>query len=259
MARPESFTRSRHQDRRRKRDYRNGTILRCRPSTPTFGALTRRRVLDRPRGQIGGWPELRGRVGEIEPDVDGHELEVLRAGVRLMALRAFGDADLADEVAQETIVRAFHALRSSRPEILGPFVAGIARHVITDIIRAKQRDVPLEDLSPESEPQTSGDPLFLLCEAGEHARVRQALELLTKDDRDLLRLSFFEGLSSSEIAKRIGAPPERIRQRRHRALARLREAFDRPSEAAPVRHGLPGGATLDTAVGSTADKVRSSK
>jgi RNA polymerase sigma factor (sigma-70 family) len=197
-------------------------------------------------------------VAESQPDVDGHELEVLRAGVRLMALRAFGDAELADEVAQETIVRAFHALRSSRPEQLGPFVAGIARHVITDIIRAKPRDVSLQDLPPESEPHTSGDALSLLCEAGEQTRVRQALEHLTPEDRDLLRLSFVEGLASSEIAKRTGAPPERIRQRRHRALARLREAFDATSAASPTRHGPPDGATV-SAIGTPAGKIGSTR
>jgi DNA-directed RNA polymerase specialized sigma24 family protein len=114
-----------------------------------------------------------------------------------MALRALGNADLADEVAQESIVRAFHALRTSRPERLGPFVAGIARHVIADIIRARPREVPIDSLPMASTPRTQGDPLTLLCDASERARVHEALGQLASEDRDLLRLVYFDGLSPS--------------------------------------------------------------
>lgn len=176
--------------------------------------------------------------------IEGAELEVLRAGIRLMALRAFGNAELADEVAQETIVRAFHSLRSSRPEKLGPFVAGIARHVIVDIIRARPREIPLEDLAPGSVPRTQHDALTMLCDAAERDQVHQALNLLAPEDRDLLRMVFFEGLSPSEIAQRVSAPPERIRQRKLRALGRLRRAFDEGTESARLRHASPVGATM---------------
>lgn len=193
-------------------------------------------------------------------DIDGAELEVLRAGIRLMALRALGNADLADEVAQESIARAFHALRSSRPERLGPFVAGIARHVIADIIRARPREVSLDDLAPGSEPQTFSDPLAILCDAAEQARVHHALGLLAPDDRELLRLVFFDGLSPSDIAQRLGAPPERIRQRKLRALERLRRAFDHATESAEParsRHDSPAGATVKKATLGASDTSRS--
>ena len=192
-------------------------------------------------------------------DIEGAELEVLRAGIRLMALRALGNADLADEVAQESIVRAFHSLRSSRPENLGPFVAGIARHVIADIIRARPREVPLDALAPDSEPRTERDPLTILCDASEQAQVRQALALLAQEDRDLLRLVFFEGLSPSEIAQRLGAPPERIRQRKLRALGRLRLAFDEGAESARQRHASQPGATMKNPAVGAPEALRSPK
>ena len=186
-------------------------------------------------------------------------MEVLRAGIRLMALRAFGDPDLADEVAQESIVRAFHSLRSSRPERLGPFVAGIARHVIADIIRARPREVPLDHLAPDSVPRTQRDALTTLCDAAEQLRVRQALGLLAPEDRDLLRLVFFDGLSPSEIAQRLGAPPERIRQRKLRALGRLRRAFDEGAESAPLRHASQSGATMKSPAIGGPEALRSPK
>ena len=192
-------------------------------------------------------------------EIVGAELEVLRAGIRLMALRALGDADLADEVAQEAIVRAFHSLRSSRPGKLGPFVAGIARHVIADIIRARPREVPLDDLAPDSEPRTRSDPLATLCDAAEQQRVRQALGQLSQEDRGLLQLVFFEGLSPSEIAQRLGAPPERIRQRKLRALGRLRLAFDQATDSAGPRHVGRSGATVSSTVVGAPETSRSTE
>jgi RNA polymerase sigma factor (sigma-70 family) len=180
-------------------------------------------------------------MAEHPLEVEAAEFVVLRAGVRLMALQAFGNAEIADEVAQETIVRAFHSLRSSRPEKLGPFVAGIARHVIADIIRARPREVPLDDLAPHAEPQTQCDPLATLCEDHEKARVHEALALLTPADRELLRLVFFEQLSPSQVAERLGVPAERIRQRKLRALARLRLVFNQSGES---RHAGQPGATV---------------
>ena len=185
---------------------------------------------------------------ESPAEIEGAELEVLRAGVRLMALRALGNADLADEVAQESLVRAFHSLRSSRPEKLGPFVAGIARHVIADIIRARPREVPFDDLAPGLEPQTLCDPLVMLCDASEQARVHQALGLLGTEDRELLHRVYFEGLSPTEIAQRLGAPPERIRQRKLRALARLRTAFGEAPDSQTPRHAGHSGATIKSTI-----------
>ena len=199
-------------------------------------------------------------VVESPAEIEGAELEVLRAGVRLMALRAFGDPDLAGEVAQETIVRAFHSLRSSRPEKLGPFVAGIARHIIADIIRARPREVPLDDLAPDSQPRTQQrDALAVLCDASEQARVHRALGLLAQEDRELLRLVFFDGLSPSEIAQRLGAPPERIRQRKLRALARLRRAFDEGAKSTQLRHASQSGATMKSPATGAPEPLRSPK
>lgn len=180
-------------------------------------------------------------ISSVEPD-----LELLRAGVRLMALRALGDLDAADEVAQETLVRALVALRDLTPDRVGAYVAGIARHVIADVSRARQRIVSLEVTPADSLRASAPDPLEVLCSTSEHHRVRQALALLAAEDRELLRLCFFEGQSPTEIAERTGVPAERIRQRKHRALARLREAFETlepPRHAEAPSPTISGGST----------------
>jgi len=108
---------------------------------------------------------------------------------------------------------------------IGAFVRGIARHVIADIQRGRRRSAPLQAV-PETEHGTGrDDPLTALVTAEERDRVRLALTQLSAGDRDILHLSFFEGLTPVEIAERLGEPALRIRKRKSRALRRLREAF----------------------------------
>lgn len=170
--------------------------------------------------------------GELEPEA----VERLRLGLQMMALRALGDPDAAEEAVQETMVRALEALRDGRlsdPEKLGAFVRGIARHVIADAHRARQRSTPLQAV-PEGELGTSSDdPLTALITAEERNRVRLALTQLSAGDRQILHLSFFEGLTPVEIAQRLGEPALRVRKRKSRALVRLRQAL---LQAAGTRH-----------------------
>ncbi|MBI1723136.1 MAG: sigma-70 family RNA polymerase sigma factor [Gemmatimonadetes bacterium] len=171
-------------------------------------------------------------------DLAADQLETLRSGVRLMALRALRDPDAAEEVVQETLARAVAALRERSPEVgnLGAYVAGIARHVIADVHRAQKRTVPL-DASVAGRADAGPDPLHTLISAAERTAVRAALAKLSLTDREILRLSFFEGLTPAEVAARLHQPDARVRKRKSRALERLRRAFleaARRPESAPA-------------------------
>ena len=162
-------------------------------------------------------------------------LEQLRFGVKIMALRALRDPEAAEEAAQETLVRALEAMRNGRPrdpEKLGAFVRGIARHVIADAQRAGERTVPLQAPPQQQLGTLRDDPLTALITTEERDRVRLALTRLSTGDREVIRLSFFDGLTPMEIAERLGEPASRIRKRKSRALSRLRQAF--LQENAPV-------------------------
>ena len=57
------------------------------------------------------------------------------------------------------------------------------------------------------------------------ARLRQALAALPQEQRQVLFLGYFEGLSSSEIAQRVGTPVGTVKSRVASAMARLRRAL----------------------------------
>jgi RNA polymerase sigma-70 factor (ECF subfamily) len=78
------------------------------------------------------------------------------------------------------------------------------------------------DLDAGAEDRSASDHF----ETSERARqVHDALGQLTKEQRQVLRLAYFEGLTQVEIAHRLQEPLGTIKARAHRAMARLRTAL----------------------------------
>lgn len=70
-----------------------------------------------------------------------------------------------------------------------------------------------------------GDPSRDTAAGVDQTRVRQVLVLLSAEQREVLLLGYFEGLSSTEIAERIGVPLGTVKSRVAAALAALRGAL----------------------------------
>jgi RNA polymerase sigma-70 factor (ECF subfamily) len=70
--------------------------------------------------------------------------------------------------------------------------------------------------------------------APDHARLRTALGELSADQREVLELAYFQGLSCSEIASKVEIPIGTVKSRVAAALAKLRAAF-----ATLARRGAP--------------------
>jgi RNA polymerase sigma-70 factor (ECF subfamily) len=79
------------------------------------------------------------------------------------------------------------------------------------------RSVPFDD-STASRRTAADDP----SAAPDHARVHRALDELPLEQRRVIELGYFEGLSSSEIATRVGAPVGTVKSRVAAGLAKLR-------------------------------------
>jgi RNA polymerase sigma-70 factor, ECF subfamily len=96
-------------------------------------------------------------------------------------------------------------------------------------IRMRSRALDLQKSARVS--RNAGDAgLELVADEGapvtpDHARVRGALGALGDDQRRVLELAYFEGLSCSEIAARIAIPIGTVKSRLAAALQRLREAM----------------------------------
>jgi RNA polymerase sigma-70 factor (ECF subfamily) len=148
-----------------------------------------------------------------------------------MALHHLRDGDVAAEVAQECLQRVVASLAEGKlrdPARLGAFTRAIAHHVIVDVIRSRRR-APAGETDLARVPAPVEDQLLTLIAEEERDRVRAALATLSPLDREILRASFYEGLSPQDLAARLGEPGPRIRKRKERALARLRDALQAAS------------------------------
>ncbi len=70
-----------------------------------------------------------------------------------------------------------------------------------------------------------GDPSRDTAAGADRGRIRQVLVSLPPEQREVLLLGYFDGLSSSEIAERIGVPLGTVKSRVAAALAALRGAL----------------------------------
>jgi len=108
--------------------------------------------------------------------------------------------------AERGSVRAWMLMRMRSRALDRRKAAGFAR-----VVSIEERRVP--------EPSQSGEDPQL---APDREAVRRALSALPTEQRQVLELGYFEGLSSSEIAERIAAPIGTVKSRVAAALAKLR-------------------------------------
>ncbi len=91
-------------------------------------------------------------------------------------------------------------------------------------------------------PEREGDLGQVELVAREDApKLHRALHDLPEDQRRVIQMGYFEGLSSSEIAKRERIPTGTVKSRTAAALQKLREAMRAPSARGPHGPGLRDG------------------
>jgi RNA polymerase sigma-70 factor (ECF subfamily) len=163
-----------------------------------------------------------------DPDTIAAALsERFRERLRYFAARRLANREAAEDVAQEVLRRTLEALREGRVEniaALPAFLFQTARHVCMHQGRSAVRAArAMERLGGPEEPAETGDPLTELIDEERRAHVREALGSLSEADRQILHLSYTEGLDAATIGERLQLTAGAVRVRRHRAIARLSE------------------------------------
>ncbi len=144
-----------------------------------------------------------------------------------LAYRILGDAALAEEVVQDAFLSIWnHARRfvfergSARSWILT-----IVRNRALDQLRRRQSRPTFEPLDPAGR----ANPVQLDDEAVARLRgeeVRTAVANLPTDQRVVVELAYFEGLTHAEIAERLGIPLGTVKSRLWLGLAKLADALE---------------------------------
>src|SRR5438309_7466365 len=163
--------------------------------------------------------DLLSRVAEGDRDAFGDLYKRYARPVFGLALRRLGDRGRAEDAVQETFASIWRAARTYKPERGpgGPWLYAVARNAIVDRSRARS-ETPVE--TPEEESLAAGPPDQ--AEANWIAwRVHRALEELSPNERSVIELAYWSGLSQSEVAEYLGIPLGTVKTRTRAALARL--------------------------------------
>lgn len=114
-------------------------------------------------------------------------------------------SDLPD-LRQEVYARVLQAARNRIPDNPRRFLLTSARNLLIDLVR-RNHVVPIEsfaDIEAFDVPDQAALPEKLVIENEELQRIKAAIAQLPPRTRLAIELAYFEGLSGTEIAKRLG-------------------------------------------------------
>jgi len=155
--------------------------------------------------------------------------------------RMLKSADDVEDVVEETFWQAWRQAQRYTAErgSVQTWLLTIARSRALDRLRAsrRRREEPIETVPPgdtaSAERSMSGmDPSLPLEHAERRRMVLAALSALPREQREVLELGYFGGLTQSEIAERSGQPIGTIKTRMRLALLKLRHRL------APLREDI---------------------
>lgn len=138
------------------------------------------------------------------------------------AVRLTSDATGADDIVQETLLRAWRTPRilSQPPESTRAWLFTVARNLVIDEFRsARKRHELTTDELPERAERDRTDGLF------EALLVEEALGGLAFEHRSVIVHSYYGGRSIAETARELGIPEGTVKSRLHYGLRALRLAL----------------------------------
>ena len=171
------------------------------------------------QGSIELHPEARNRFDTL---FDTHYLAVSRYCVRRL-----GSAD-GEDAAAEVFAIAWRRLdQVPADETTRAWLLAVAYRVVGNQYRSRRRRNRLSERLL-TEVSVGSDPI-----ENEARLVQETLDSLGKDDREILRMAAWDGLTRSEIAMVIGIKENAVDQRLFRARARFKQHFDRLNKNTP--------------------------
>lgn len=155
-----------------------------------------------------------------------------------LAANSVGDPATAEEVTQDVFLRVWQRADQYRAERgkVSTWLTGITRHRAIDQLRRRgsrpeQHSTAWAEVPPGQEPVANG-PEQATALAMQRARVRAAMAELPEEQKQVLALAYFQGLSQSHIAEVLALPLGTVKTRVRLAMQKLRERLQDEGSAA---------------------------
>ncbi len=150
-----------------------------------------------------------------------------------LALRIVGNASSAEEITQDVFVQVWNNAASYQPELskITTWLTSITRYRAIDQLRRRSArpdgymvNEPLEDLMLSA--GNEAVPEIQVENRAEQQRLQQALTELPEEQRAVLVLAYFKGLSQPEMATYLGQPLGTVKTRVRLGLQKLRRVLE---------------------------------
>jgi RNA polymerase sigma-70 factor, ECF subfamily len=146
-----------------------------------------------------------------------------------LILRILGDRGLAEEVLLDVYAQVWRQANrydTSRGAALG-WITTIARSRAIDRLRSERHNLQEYELNEATTPEQLADTNpESASEASEMRRfVRLALDELPPEQREVIELSYYSGLTQSEIATKLNQPLGTVKTRTRLGMIKLREVL----------------------------------
>lgn len=182
-----------------------------------------------PAPPLASWSDyaLVQAVAEGDGDALGELYDRFSPLLLALGRRILGDAEEAEDVVQETFVHLWRRATRYDPQksSVSTFLVLVTRSRAIDRLRTRQvidRTLGQVGLEPSATFDTSGDGVSRVLNLERRERVRQELATLPDEQRQVLDLAFFDGLTQREIAERTGIPLGTVKTRTLLAMRKLR-------------------------------------
>ena len=145
-----------------------------------------------------------------------------------LIFRVVRNSATAEDLVQETFLRVWNRAQAFDPSrgSIGPWLMTVARNRAIDYLRsATGRERNAVEFQEAEHPALYSDMEFDLLHSDQTRRVKTAMEGLSGNYKQVMELAYFEGLSQSEIAERLGQPLGTVKTWVRSALKVLRDAL----------------------------------
>jgi RNA polymerase sigma-70 factor (ECF subfamily) len=173
-----------------------------------------------------GDPELVRRLQQRDPHALGELYDRYSRIVYSLILRVVRDSGIAEDLVQETFLRVWNRVHGfdSAKGAFGPWLLAVARNRAIDYVRSaagrESRALELEEIDhPSLYTDMEGD----IFNSDRARRIRAALDKLSPNQRQVIELAYFEGLSQTEMSERMGQPLGTVKTWVRTALKNLRD------------------------------------
>lgn len=143
-----------------------------------------------------------------------------------LILRIVRDTGIAEDLVQETFLRVWNRVQGfdAAKGSIGPWLLAVARNRAIDYLRsAAGRERNASEFEESDRPALFTDMERDLLLSDKTRRVKQAMQKLPPNHREVLELAYFEGLSQTEMAERLGKPLGTVKTWVRAALQTLRD------------------------------------